>query len=62
MNMEELPGFELWADKLGDKQATCGEDACFGMLTHGFDIEEEVPSPPPRCYRHSNCMNRSTSI
>lgn len=42
-----LPGFEAWADELEGGEATCGQDACFGALTHGFAIEEEDPSPPP---------------
>ena len=42
-----LPGFELWEAELEDLEASCGQDVCFGALTHGWAIEEETPGPPP---------------
>jgi hypothetical protein len=42
-----LPGFELWATQLSRQTDNCGQDVCFGTLTHGFSIEEELPSLPP---------------
>lgn len=42
-----LPGFELWADQLSEQSLDCGQDICFGALTHGFSIEEETPTYPP---------------
>lgn len=42
-----LPGFEAWAEELEGGEASCGQDVCFGALTHGFAIEEEDPSLPP---------------
>ena len=51
-----LPGFEAWAEELEGGEATCGQDACFGALTHGFAIEEEDPSPPRPFYLPSKKM------
>ena len=43
-----LPGFDLWAAQLnGQSQKSCSQDICFGKLTHGFSIGEEIPSSPP---------------
>lgn len=42
-----LPGFEQWAEQLGGQTLSCSQDICFGALTHGFSIEEEVPGLPP---------------
>jgi hypothetical protein len=42
-----LRGFEAWAEELEVGEVSCGQDACFGALTHGFAIEEEHSSPRP---------------
>jgi hypothetical protein len=42
-----LPGLELWATHFASEADTCGQDVCFGTLTHGFSIEEEIPNLPP---------------
>lgn len=42
-----LPGFEQWAEQLVNRSPDCGQDICFGTLTHGFSIESETPMPPP---------------
>jgi hypothetical protein len=40
-----LPGIELWSGQL-DRIQDCGQDICFGLLTHGL-APGERPSPPP---------------
>jgi hypothetical protein len=40
-----LLGFNKWAGQI-DKIKGCGQDICFGVLTHGF-APGEVPDPPP---------------
>ena len=42
-----LPGFELWAAQLSGHAQNCSQDVCFGALTHGFSLGEEIPNPPP---------------
>lgn len=42
-----LPGFDQWAAQLDRRSQSCSQDVCFGTLTHGFSIQEEIPSPPP---------------
>jgi hypothetical protein len=42
-----LPGFERWATQLSEQGDSCGQDICFGTLTHGFSVEDEFPSLPP---------------
>jgi len=46
-NYHTLPGFEQWAAQLSGQTDDCGQDICFGTLTHGFSIEEEIPNSPP---------------
>jgi hypothetical protein len=41
------PGFEQWSEQLNVQSLDCSQDICFGTVTHGFDIEAEIPSPPP---------------
>ena len=41
-----LPGFDRWAAQITG-QHDCSQDVCFGILTHGFSIDEEFPTPPP---------------
>ncbi len=45
VNHSRLPGVEQWAGQL-DRMGDCGQDICFGMLTHGF-APGETPAPPP---------------
>jgi hypothetical protein len=42
-----LPGFELWAANLSGRRVSCDQDICFGGLTHGFSIQEGIPSAVP---------------
>jgi hypothetical protein len=42
-----LPGVELWATHFASEADTCGQDVCFGTLTHGFSVEKEIPNLPP---------------
>jgi len=42
-----LPGIELWAAQLQGQSQDCNQDLCFGMLTHGFSLGVELPTPPP---------------
>jgi hypothetical protein len=40
-----LPGLAAWADYLGETE-DCGQDICFGALTHGFAATETPHLPP----------------
>ena len=42
-----LPGFDEWAEQLSGHEVSCGQDICFGILTHGIAIGKETPGPSP---------------
>jgi len=42
-----LSGFELWISQFVGQPLECSQDICFGALTHGFSIMEEIPGLPP---------------
>lgn len=42
-----LPGIEQWVAQLSGRSKICDQDICFGTLTHGFAITEEIPTLPP---------------
>lgn len=44
-NQHTLPGFEQWRAEI-DAWGDCGQDSCFGGLTHGF-APGETPGLPP---------------
>ncbi|MBI5031555.1 MAG: hypothetical protein HZB51_13590 [Chloroflexi bacterium] len=44
-NSHTLPGFESWIGQL-NSAASCEQDICFGMLTHGFASGEQPGLPP----------------
>ncbi|MEM7119464.1 MAG: hypothetical protein AAF614_44035, partial [Chloroflexota bacterium] len=44
-NHHRLDGFEYWFQELSEVDA-CGQDVCFGMLTHGFAPGEDIGLPP----------------
>jgi len=45
VNHSRLPGVEQWVGQL-DRAGDCGQDICFGLLTHGF-APGETPALPP---------------
>lgn len=44
-NHHRLAGIDAWSNQI-DKLSGCGQDICFGVLTHGF-APGEIPEPPP---------------
>ncbi len=44
---QRLPGFDQWASQLDGRSQSCSQDICFGRLTHGFLVGEEIPGLPP---------------
>ena len=40
-----LPGIEQWPSQI-DKIDDCAQDICFGVLTHGFALDEKPGLPP----------------
>jgi hypothetical protein len=44
-NFQTLPGFEYWFSEIS-RPTGCGQDICFGTLTHGFAPDENPGLPP----------------
>ncbi len=44
-NFHRLPGVERWLPEI-NKMGDCGQDVCFGSLTHGFAPDERPGLPP----------------